>query len=79
MARFDVIVKDEYVHFLEMLAETTKMTVEDLIQDIIDETFNEEAQVEIIIKLYKAGDLSAREAWKLSGLNYQDFQTRAGT
>lgn len=30
-------------------------------------------KVDLVVREYKAGKLKAREAWKLSGLNYQDF------
>jgi hypothetical protein len=78
LATYSVVIPDEANTFLDELAEATNAKVEDLLQDLVGLALVDN-RVELVISQYKKGSLKAREAWKFSGLNYQDFQTRASS
>jgi hypothetical protein len=76
VVEYEVTIDEEMNEFLQQVAETAELSVQELVQNLIEEKL-EENKADMIIELYKAGKLKAREAWKLSGLNYQEFQNRA--
>ncbi len=76
MATYSIVINEEINNSLKRIADAAKISMEDLIYDLIDHKL-EESFVTLAIIQYKKGKLKAREAWKLSGLSYKDFQTQA--
>ncbi|MHA2252661.1 MAG: hypothetical protein ACXAD7_20020 [Candidatus Kariarchaeaceae archaeon] len=76
MATYSILINEELNSSLQRVADAAKVSVEDLIHDFIDIKLGE-GIVELVIIQYKKGNLTAREAWKMSGLSYKDFQTQA--
>jgi hypothetical protein len=61
---------------LSHIAEAAKVEVLDLIHDLLDATLADGISNLAIIQ-YKKGSMKAIDAWKISGLSYQEFQTQA--
>ena len=78
MAKYEITIKEELNQELIQIAEATDRSVDDIIQDLILLMFRRE-KINLIIQQYKNGSIKAREAWKLSGLSYQEFQDLANT
>lgn len=76
MVKFEITIKEELNQELSDIAKATGKPVDDIIQDFLLLAFRRE-KANIIIQQYKNGSIKAREAWKLSGLSYQEFQDQA--
>lgn len=76
MAKYDIVITEEVNSMLSDIANAAETSVEDLIQDFLSNHLGN-AKIDLVIGLYKKGKLKAREAWKLTGLSYQEFQSRA--
>ena len=58
------------------MAEAVGKNVDQILDDFFLLLFRKE-KINLIIQEYKNGSIKAREAWKLSGLSYQEFQDLA--
>ena len=76
MGHYQIFISEETEDLLHPLAETSGVRIEDLLQDVIDLKVKE-AIASLVLLQFKEGKLRAREAWKLSGLSYQEFQQLA--
>ncbi|MDH5403298.1 MAG: hypothetical protein OEZ01_10980 [Candidatus Heimdallarchaeota archaeon] len=78
MPKFKLDIADSDLIFIKELSEASGAKIEDLLLDLIT-LGSVNLKPELVIKQYKDGKLKAREAWKLSGLDYGEFQNRANT
>lgn len=76
MPKYTVTITEETNNTLLTIAEAAQVDVIDLIHDLLDEKLVE-GIANLALKQYKKGNMKAIDAWKLSGLSYQDFQTKA--
>ena len=76
MPRYEITITEETNNTLLTIADAAQVEVLDLIHDLLDEKIDEGIANLAIIQ-YKKGNMKAIDAWKLSGLSYQDFQTKA--
>lgn len=73
MAKYEITIEEELNLELVEIANSTSRSVEDILHDIIIHNLKTE-KVNLVIQQYKDGYIKAREAWKLTGLSYQEFQ-----
>ena len=78
MVKYEISIEEELNQELSDIAQATGNTVDDIIQDFMLLLLRKE-KANLIIQQYKNGNIKAREAWKLSGLSYQEFQDQANT
>ncbi|MHA2029563.1 MAG: hypothetical protein ACW99A_11830 [Candidatus Kariarchaeaceae archaeon] len=76
MTKFEFQINEELNHELSKIADAVGKPVDDLIHEFLLLLFQKE-KINLILKHYKDGNIKAREAWKLSGLSYQEFQDLA--
>ena len=76
MPRYDVSINEEINSVLKKIAEAANCEVVDLLHDFLDESLDAGVAKLAIIQ-YKKGNMKAIDAWKMSGLSYQEFQTQA--
>ncbi len=76
MTKYEITINEELNHELTQMAEAVGKDVNKIIDDFILLLFRKE-KVNLVIQEYKNGNIKAREAWKLSGLSYQEFQDLA--
>ncbi|OLS28434.1 MAG: hypothetical protein HeimC2_06530 [Candidatus Heimdallarchaeota archaeon LC_2] len=76
MPRYEISINEEINNTLVQLAEAAHCEVVDLLHDFLDESLVEGIAKLAIIQ-YKKGHMKAIDAWKMSGLSYQEFQTQA--
>ena len=73
MAKYEITIEQDLNHELSEIAKATGKTVDNIIRDFILLLVRKE-KASLIIQQFKDGSIKAREAWKLSGLTYQEFQ-----
>ncbi|MCE7734589.1 MAG: hypothetical protein GPJ54_06920 [Candidatus Heimdallarchaeota archaeon] len=78
MTKYEITINEELDRELKQVAEAVGKDVNQILDDFLLLLFRKE-KISIIIHEYKNGNIKAREAWKLSGLSYQEFQDLANT
>lgn len=76
MPRYEVMINEEINNTLKLIAEAAHCEVVDLLHDVLDESLTK-GIAKLAITQYKKGNMKAIDAWKMSGLSYQEFQTQA--
>ncbi|MCG3219528.1 MAG: hypothetical protein KAR35_10985 [Candidatus Heimdallarchaeota archaeon] len=72
MANFTIDLSDEVTLFLKTLAEKKNKSPEEVILEILLPIIDTQ-RVSIAVEEFKSGALTAKEAWKLSGLSFAEF------
>ena len=75
MVNYEIHVQEELNSKLKKASEVCDVTIEDLIDEFAKNRLSSYI-AEFVLEKYKEGNIKAREAWKASGLNYQEFQNR---
>lgn len=68
-------VQEELNSKLKKASVVCAVSIEDLVAEFAKEKL-ESYIAEFVLEKYKGGNIKARDAWKASGLNYQEFQNR---
>jgi predicted transcriptional regulator len=72
MANITIELSDEISLFLKTLAEKKSKSSEEILLDILMPVLDKQ-RVSIAVEEFKSGALTAKEAWKLSGLSFAEF------
>jgi predicted transcriptional regulator len=72
MAKFTIELSEEVSTFLKTLAEKKSKSPEEVLLEIILPVIDSQ-RVSIAVEEFKSGALTAKEAWKLSGLSFAEF------
>lgn len=76
MTSYKIKINKEFKDNLNLIASHKKLTIESMLEEAVKMSLNQ-VMTKYIIELYKEGKIKARDAWKRTGLDYQEFQNRA--
>jgi len=76
MGSYKIKIDKDFKDNLNLITKHTDLTVESMLEEAVKLSLDQ-VLTKHIINLYKEGKLKARDAWKRTGLDYQEFQNRA--
>ena len=76
MTKYKISISKDFNENLELITKHRGVSVESILEEAVEISLKQ-VMSKYIIDLYKEGKIKAREAWKRSGLDYQEFQNRA--
>lgn len=75
MVSYEINIDNDLDGKLQKIAELSADSAEEILAKTIKNYLAQEI-VEAVIQIYKDGKLKAREAWKLTGLGWDEFKQR---
>jgi len=76
MATYEVTIDEDLVELLTEVSEASETSISSILSEYLNDKLADD-RVELSVQQYKAGNLTAMKAWKLSGLSFDEFNALA--
>ena len=76
MANYNITVSNKSEELLKAIADASGTSIGEILGDYIDSHLQND-MVDLVVKQYRDGKLTAMKAWKLSGLSFDEFNALA--
>jgi hypothetical protein len=75
LTKYKISIDKKFKDNLDLITKHKDLTIESMLEEAVKISLNQ-VTTKYIIDLYKEGKIRARDAWKRTGLDYQEFQNR---